>query len=112
MPFELNELSFEFLNKASIKLKVRNYFKWIQIVNAIPSRWKTIVKNSFIDRNTCSVEQHLVKKDKMYPIKMIDTKFLYDIFINDLSTPPTSQKYFDRLYGPELKWEKYTPFLT
>ena len=37
---------------------------------------------------------------------MIDTRFLYDIFIDKLSTKPTSQKYFDRLFGPDLKWEK------
>ena len=59
--------------EASIKLKLRNYFKWIQIVNAIPSQWKNIVKNSAVDSDTCSLEQHLVRRDKMYPIKMIDT---------------------------------------
>ena len=60
----------------------------------------------FVDRNTCSLEQHLVRRDKMYPVKLIDSKFLYDIFIDKISTAPTSQKYFDRLFGPDLKWEK------
>jgi len=92
--------------EASRKLKLRNYFKWIQIVNAIPSQWKNLVKNSAVDRNTCSLEQHLVRRDKMYPVKLIDSKFLYDIFIDKISTTPTSQKYFDRLFGPDLKWEK------
>ena len=92
--------------EASRLLKLRNYFKWIQIVNAIPIHWKNLVKNSTVDRDACSLEQHLVRRDKMFPIKMIDTKFLYNIFIDKISTTPTSQKYFDRLFGPDLKWEK------
>ena len=92
--------------EASRLLKLRNYFKWIQIVNAIPIQWKNLVKNSTVDRDACSLEQHLVRRDKMFPIKMIDTKFLYNIFIDKISTTPTSQKYFDRLFGPDLKWEK------
>ena len=75
-----------------------------------PLNGKNIVKNSAVDSDTCSLEQHLVRRDKMYPIKMIDTRSLYDIFIDKLSTTPISQKYFDRLFGPDLKWEKYTPF--
>ena len=42
----------------------------------------------------------------MYPVKLIDSKFLYDIFIDKISTTPTSQKYFDRQFGPNLKWGK------
>ena len=91
---------------ASRKFKLHNYFKWIQIVNAIPTKWKSIVKNSIINRDSCSLEQHLVRRDKMYPMRLINTKFLYDIFIDNISTTPTSQKYFDRLFGPNLKWEK------
>ena len=42
----------------------------------------------------------------MYPVKLIDSRFLYDIFIDKIFSPPTSQKYFDRLFGPDLKWQK------
>ena len=91
---------------ASRKFKLRNYFKWFQIVNAIPTNWKSIVKNSTVNRDICTLEQHLVRRDKMYPFKLINTKFLYDIFIDKMSATPTSQKYFDRLFGPDLKWEK------
>ena len=92
--------------EASRNFKLHNYFKWIQIVNAIPTQWKNLVKNSVVDRNTCSLEQHLVRREKMYPIKLIDSRFLYDIFIDKIFSPPTSQKYFDRLFGPDLKWQK------
>ena len=93
-------------NDASRKFKLSNYFKWIQIIHAIPTNWKALVKNSVVNLENCCFKQHLVKGGKLFPINMLNTRFLYDIFIDNISIIPTSQRYFDRLFGPDLKWEK------
>ena len=45
--------------EASTKFGLHNYFRWLQIINAIPSEWKSLVKNSVINRDNCSLKQHL-----------------------------------------------------
>ena len=92
--------------EASRKFKLRNYFKWIQIIHAIPSSWKVIVKNSVVNPDNCCFDQHMIKNGKLFPINMLNTRFFYNIFIDKISIAPTSQRYFDRLFGPELKWDK------
>lgn len=92
--------------EASAKFGMHNYFRWLQIINAIPTEWKSIVKNSVFNRETCCLVQHLNKGDKMVPINMLSSRFIYDVLIDAKSTSPTSEKYFDRLFGPDLLWDK------
>ena len=40
----------------------------------------------------------------MFPVDKLNSRFFYDMFIAKIATAPTSQKYFDRLFGHELKW--------
>ena len=91
---------------ASTKFGLRNYFKWIQIVNAIPNDWKTIVRNSAPPSTTLFIGQHLNQGEKVFPLDSISSKFYYSIFIDIISKKPTSEKYFSRHFGPELKWDK------
>ena len=90
--------------EASVRLKMRNFFKWIQIVNAIPAHWKTIVMNSTLDRSSCCLGQHLNYLGKIFPVDRLNSRFFYDMFIAKISTAPTSQKYFERHFGHEFKW--------
>ena len=92
--------------EASTKFGLHNYFRWLQIINAIPSEWKSLVKNSVINRDNCCLKQHLNRGEKMVPFNMLSSRFFYDIFIDGKSTRPTSEKYFDRLFGPDLIWNK------
>jgi len=90
--------------EASEKLKMRNFFKWAQIANAIPSNWKSLVRNSTFDRGTCCLDQHLIKSEKMLPVDKLNSRIFYDVLVVKLSSPPTSQKYFERQFGHNLKW--------
>ena len=92
--------------EASTKFGLHNYFRWLQIINAIPSEWKSLVKNSVINRENCCLKQHLNRGEKMVPFNMFSSRFFYEIFIDGKSTRPTSEKYFDRLFGPDLIWNK------
>ena len=92
--------------EASTKFNLRNYFKWIQIVNAIPTAWKSIVRNSPVNRDMCCSKQHLTINNKMVPTGMLSTRFFYDLYIDNISIKPTSQKYFERHFGLDLLWNK------
>ena len=81
-------------------------FKWIQIVNAILTAWKSIVRNSPVNRDMCCSKQHLTINDKMVPTGMLSTRVFYDLYIDNISIKPTSQKYFERLFGLDLLWNK------
>ena len=91
--------------QASARLGVRNYFKWVQIKNAIPSDWKRVVRNSIPTPNTLHLDQHLNKGVKMIPLGNLDSKAFYSMFVDKIAKKPTSQKYFSRLFGPEIQWE-------
>ena len=82
---------------------VRNYFKWVQIINAIPSDWKRVVRNSVPTPNTLHLDQHLNKGVKMIPLANLDSKAFYSMFIDKIAKNPTSQKYFSRLFSPEIQ---------
>ena len=92
--------------EASVKFSLTNHFKWIQIVNAIPKEWKSAIKNSQFSRDICCFQQHLNRNDKMVPIGLFSSRFFYDIYIDKISIKPTSENYFDRLFGPDISWDK------
>ena len=88
---------------ASVRLNITNYFKWIQIANSIPSSWKKIVSGSLHTEDICLI-QHLNIKDKAVAVSELDSKSFYTLFIDKIYSKPSSQKYFERLYGP-LNWK-------
>lgn len=83
-----------------------NQFKWIQIKKAIPPTWKKVIRNTQVPRDICCLDIHLNKGDKMAPLNCMLTKDLYALFIDKKYVVPTSQKYYENLFGPNLKWEK------
>ena len=92
--------------EASVKFSLTNHFKWIQIVNAIPKEWKSAIKNSQFSRDICCFQQHLNRNDKMVPTGLFSSRFFYDIYIDKISIKPTSENYFNRLFGPDISWDK------
>mgnify|MGYP003305396016 CR=1 FL=1 len=74
-------------------------------MNAIPTAWKSIIRNSPVNYDLCC-QQHLTRKDKMVPISMLSTRFFYDLYIENISIKPTSQKFFERHFGNDLLWNK------
>ena len=41
----------------------------------------------------------------MIPLANLDSKAFYSMFVDKIAKKPTSQKYFSRLFGPEIQWE-------
>ena len=93
-------------DEASTKLNLNSHFRWLQIANAIPAEWKSIVRNSNVNPESCCFKQHLNINDKMYPLVSLNSRLYYSMFVSKICTKPTSQKYFDRLFGVDLRWNK------
>ena len=92
--------------EASTKFNLNNYFKWIQIVDSIPANWKAVVRNSNVNYDLCCFRQHLNISAKMYSFDMLCSRSYYSMLVNKICTKPTSQSYFERLFGTDLPWEK------
>ena len=88
---------------ASVKLNIKNRFKWIQIMSSIPAAWKEIIKHNG-NLDGVSIDIHLNVEGKIFSIKQLDSKGFYTLLITSLYNPLTSQLYFDRLFGPNLNW--------
>ena len=71
------------------------YFKWFQLIHAIPKSWKKDIK---IDQGNCRnllyLNHHLIKNNQIYSIEKLKANELYSLSISLRNTVPTSQKYF------------------
>ena len=66
--------------KNEFELEQRLYFKWMQLVNAIPSVWKNNLKHSNTNsQNLILVDHHLVKSNSLFSIEKLDSRELYCI---------------------------------
>ena len=94
--------------KQAKKLNQIQYFKWLQLVNSIPSNWKQIIKQDKGDaRIFCDFSPHLNTNAKIFPINKLSSNELYKILINSLSRPPTSQsRIMDILQSYSLPWKE------
>ena len=50
--------------KTESKLADSLYFSWMQIINAIPLIWKTIIKHICVSANLLLLNNHLIKKEQ------------------------------------------------
>ena len=66
--------------KNEFKLEQRLYFKWMQLVNAIPSNWKNNLKHSdTYSQNLILLDHHLVKSNSLFSIEKLESRELYCI---------------------------------
>ena len=71
------------------------YFKWIQLVPAIPNHWKRkLTENKINSQNISYVNHHLIKSNQIYSLEKLTAKELYLISLQHGTTTPTSHKYF------------------
>ena len=74
------------------------YFRWLQLVEAIPSLWKSTIKDH-LTREAYNPHKIIAKYDcitdkSILPIPSLTCKSVYTKFVQNLSTPPTSIIYF------------------
>ena len=97
-------------NKFQVKYALPNhtYFKWRQIIEAIPNNWTTSIK---IDGGSSRIfmfrEPHMLYKARIMPLDKLSAKELYNIIILSKQCAPTSQNYILRLLSLEtLPWKQ------
>ena len=107
-------LSFNELTEKGI---LRNmYFRWIQLIEAIPSQWKSTIKDHFT-REEYNPQNIVAKHDcithkSIMSIPSLTCKSIYTKFVKKLSTPPTSIRYFTEKLELEEQFDWKLVFLT
>ena len=92
--------------KNEFKLEQRLYFKWMQLVNAIPSNWKNNLKHSdTYSQNLILLDHHLVKSNSLFSIEKLESREFYCIINSSRNNKPTWQIYFENKFDlKELDW--------
>ena len=75
--------------KNEFKLEQRLYFKWMQLVNAIPSN---------CSQNLTLLDHHLVKSNPLFNIEKLEPRELYCIVNSSCNNKSTSQIYFEKKF--------------
>ena len=89
------------------KIDKKLYFKWIQLVHAIPYHWKKkLTENTINSQNLFYLNHHLIKSNQICSSEKLTTKELYLISLQHETTTPTPQKYFESMFrGLTLQWK-------
>ena len=87
-----------------------NQMEYNSLVNAIPQKWKNVLKTQNIHDHLISSKEHIhVKTDKFdKPIEKICNKDLYNLFVKP-SSPRTLKctEKWESEFGKTLEWKKY-----
>ena len=93
---------------SDFQLTQKSYFKWFQLIHAIPRPWKLAVLN---DKGNCKniiyLNHHLIKNNQILAIDKLIPKELYSLSIFLKNELPTSQKYFCNIFpNLQVEWKK------
>ena len=84
------------------------FFQWAQLKHAIPPRWKKIIFDyNDINENDLPQNHHVIKGARILPLDKLSSKEIYSILISNIVNKPTSNIYFEKLFGnTTLDWNK------
>ena len=93
---------------SDFQLTQKSYFKWFQLIHAIPRPWKLAVLN---DKGNCKniiyLNHHLIKNNQILAIDKLIPEELYSLSIFLKNERPTSQKYFCNIFpNLQVEWKK------
>ena len=79
----------------------------MQLTNAIPLNWKTIIKHNCSSANLLLLNHHLIKKNNLISLNKLHCRELYDVLVYTSPDKPTSHVYFENLFREqELNWKE------
>ena len=83
------------------------YFNWVQLINALPSRWKNVIKDDRgRSRQFCVFKPHIIYNARILPIDRLSSKELYTIRLSKIVGTPTAQKHIQKLLNVHtLPWK-------
>ena len=78
----------------------------MQLINAIPSKWKKIIKDEGNCENLLLLNHHLIKHNNLVCLEKLTSKELYSMQILNFNCKPTSQYYFEIKFSDvEFDWK-------
>ena len=93
---------------SDFELTQKPYFKWFQLIHAIPRPWKLAVLNDKANcKNIIYLNHHLIKNSQILAMEKLIPKELYSLSIVLKNELPTSQKYFCNIFpNLQVEWKK------
>ena len=92
------------------------YFRWLQLIEAIPSQWKSTIKDHLTreeyNPNKIDAKHDCMTDKSIMSISSLTCKSIYTKFVKKLSTPPTSIRYFTEKLELEEHFDWKLVFLT
>ena len=91
--------------KTKFDLRQQDHFTWIQIINALPQKWKKIIEDS---QNVIHPQrfQHLLMLTREIPLEKLTSKYIYTMKIMKIKDTPTSQVNIEtQIQENNLNWE-------
>ena len=76
------------LAQEKLNLSKNDHFKWMQIISAIPSTWKKILKETTFQLPSTSPSQHSIQLTRILPIEILSSKQCYILITHNLKAPP------------------------
>ena len=70
------------------------YFQWMQLISAIPSNWKNIIKQNNDINAFTTTQHHFSRSSRVLTVQKETLKELHWILITTIDYKPTSQKCF------------------
>jgi len=90
--------------KEKFNLHDNDYFKWRQIISAIPQNWKNILTES---EGLPPKIQHTLQLSRPLPVEKLTSKQLYILLIHKIKKKPTSQiKISQKIDDHTIDWRK------
>ena len=77
--------------KAKYNLTNASYFKFRQILAAIPRQWRKIVEEAETEIEFSHPVPHVLKLSRIVPIDELTSKYGHGILLHNLKLPPTSE---------------------
>ena len=93
---------------SDFQLTQKSYFKWFQLIHAIPRPWKlAVLDDKGICKNIIYLNHHLMKNNHVLVMEKLIPKELYSLSIVLKNELPTSQKYFCNIFpNLQVEWKE------
>ena len=95
--------------KNDFQLPTSHYFKWMQLINAIPHSWKQKLLENNTTPSSYNIEhrQHTTQLTRLIPIEKLTAKQCYLLLSHNIKEKPTAQvKILEILNLQEIDWYK------
>ena len=83
-----------------------SYFQWLQLISAIPERWKFLIKKTHESTTNLIIhDHHVIKGSRILTLDKLASTEIYSILFSKLQSKPSSNFYFENLFNDnDIDW--------